>query len=86
MRELAAVVRAERKSLGLSQALLAQRAGVGRDWIIGLEKGKSTAEIGLVLRTLRALGLDLDLGRTAKTRDPGGIDLNEILEHETGQA
>ena len=57
MRELAAGIRAERKRLGLSQAALAERAGVGRDWIIGLEKGKSTAEIGLILRTLRALGL-----------------------------
>jgi DNA-binding transcriptional regulator YiaG len=38
MRELAARIRAERKRLGLSQAALAERAGVGRDWIIGLER------------------------------------------------
>ena len=85
MRELAAVVRAERKSRGLSQAMLAKQAGVGRDWIIGLEKGKSTAEIGLVLRTLGSLGLAIQLGHATKAHAPDGIDLNEILERGTGK-
>ncbi len=79
MRELAAGIRAERKRLGLSQAALAERAGVGRDWIIGLEKGKPTAEIGLVLRTLRALGLTLQFGSESETTLRGRIDLDELL-------
>ncbi len=79
MRELAAGIRAERKRLGLSQAALAERAGVGRDWIIGLEKGKSTAEIGLILRTLRALGLTLQFSSESETTLRGRIDLDELL-------
>jgi HTH-type transcriptional regulator/antitoxin HipB len=79
MRELAAAVRAERKRLGLSQSALAEKVGVGRDWIIGLEKGKATAEIGLVLRTLRSLGLTVRLGSTSEVHPPSRINLNELL-------
>jgi len=79
MRELAAVVRAERKRLGLSQAAVAARTGVGRDWVIGLEKGKPTAEIGLVLRTFRTLGLTVQIGSSSETRDQGRINLDELL-------
>jgi HTH-type transcriptional regulator/antitoxin HipB len=79
MRELAAVVRAERKMLGLSQSAVAERAGVGRDWVIGLEKGKPTAEIGLVLRTLRVLGLTIQIGSSSTTHDQGRINLDELL-------
>jgi y4mF family transcriptional regulator len=79
MKELAAGIRAERKRLGLSQVALAERAGVGREWIIGLEKGKTTAEIGLVLRTLRALGLTLRLGSESEVASRGRIDLDALL-------
>jgi len=37
-------------------ATLADKAGVGRVWIIHLEKAMPTVEIGLVLGTLKALG------------------------------
>ena len=80
MRELAAAVRAERKRLGLSQSALADKVGVGRDWMIGLEKGKATAEIGLVFRTLRSLELTLQLGSTSEVHPPSRVNLNELLE------
>ena len=57
--ELGALVRTHRTSKSLTQAQLAAQVGVSRKWIIDLEAGKRTAEISLVLRTLRALGLDL---------------------------
>lgn len=79
MRELGAAIRAERRRLGLSQAALAERAGVGRDWIIGLEKGKPTAEVGLVLRTVRALGLTVQLGLESATTPRGRIHLDDLL-------
>ena len=75
MRDLGAAVRAERRKLGLSQAALAERAGVGRDWVIGLEKGKPTAEVGLVLRALRSLGLAIQLGTAPRPT----VDLDELL-------
>jgi DNA-binding XRE family transcriptional regulator len=34
--------------------------GVSRQWIVAMEKGKPPAEIGLVLRALTALGVNLD--------------------------
>lgn len=79
MRELASAIRAERKRLGLSQSALAERAGVGREWMIGLEKGKATAEIGLVLRTLRALGLIVQLDSKPEMPESKRISLDELL-------
>ena len=79
MRELAASIRAQRKRAGLSQAALAEKAGVGRDWVIGLEKGKSTVEFGLVLRALKALGLSIRLEPATKPGPAGTIDLGDLL-------
>ncbi len=59
------LIREERKRQGLTQALLAERVGVGRQWIHQIERGKDTAEVGLVLKTLHALGL-----RVSVERDP----------------
>ena len=50
--------------LKLSQTEFARKAGVGRQWVVAIEHGKSRAELGLVLRTLSALDLPL-------TIDPG---------------
>lgn len=56
------LIRAERKKAGLDQATLARRAGVSRWWITEMERGKRGAELGLVLRTLATLGIDLNAG------------------------
>lgn len=58
--DLGAAIRARRVALGLDQAGLASRVGVARQWVVKIESGKSTAEVGLVLRTLNALGLQLE--------------------------
>jgi HTH-type transcriptional regulator/antitoxin HipB len=50
-----------RRGLKIRQADLALRAGVSRQWIVALEQGKPTLEVGLVLRTLETLGLDVTL-------------------------
>lgn len=60
-RDLGAVVRARRGELGLTQATLADRTGVSREWLRQLEAGKATVELGLALRTLRALGLNIEV-------------------------
>lgn len=62
--DVAELVRDRRKQLGLSQMELARRAGVSRQWLVELERGKPTAEVALVLRTLAAAGMQLD------ARDP----------------
>jgi HTH-type transcriptional regulator / antitoxin HipB len=63
---IAAAVRGRRLSLGLSQAQLADRARVSRQWISEFEAGKQTAELGLVLRLIDALGLRLTLAEDAE--------------------
>ena len=59
-REIALLVRDRRKSLGMTQAELAERVGASREWIRLLETGKPRLELGLTLRALRALGIVLD--------------------------
>jgi y4mF family transcriptional regulator len=54
--DLGILLRERRTALGLSQAALAERVGVSRQWIVDLEQGKPRLEIGLVLRTAEALG------------------------------
>lgn len=66
--ELAAAVRGRRRELKMDQASLARAAGVSRKWIYEFEAGKPTAELGLVLRALDALGLDLTIGARARRR------------------
>ena len=81
-RDLGAAVRDRRRALQLDQAALARQAGVSRQWIIALEKGKPGAELGLVLRTLKALGLRLDA--TPEPAASAGIDLDAIVATARG--
>jgi HTH-type transcriptional regulator / antitoxin HipB len=57
--ELSARIRGRREELGLSQADVAAKATVSRAWLNAFERGKSSVEIGPVLRVLDALGLCL---------------------------
>lgn len=83
IRDLAAAVRGRRIDLGMSQADLAAHAGVSRKWIYEFEAGKSTAELGLLLRVLDALGLALELAPDDDARASGGgeaADLDALLD------
>ncbi len=55
------LVRETRKGLGVTQKELALTSGTGLRFIIELEKGKETAEIGKVLTILQTLGIQLTL-------------------------
>ena len=59
--DLGALIREQRLKLGLNQLSLAGKAGTSRKWLIEVENGKSGAEIGLILRTLKAMGAALTL-------------------------
>ncbi len=76
--DLASVVRARRHALRLSQATLAARAGVSRKWLVDLEGGKASIEIGLLLRVLDAL--DLALQATQPPPDESARDLDRLLD------
>ena len=76
-RELGAAVRAARREQGLTQAELAGRIGATRAWVGAFESGKPTAELGLALRAIDALGLVADLVRAGPRH--GGIDLDALF-------
>lgn len=67
--DLGALIRDRRIKMGLDQLSLAKRAGTGRKWIIEIEKGKPRAAIGLVLRTLQALGVSFDVSDNKSTNE-----------------
>lgn len=59
--DIAATIKATRRALNLRQAELAAAAGVGLRFLIELEAGKPTVQLGKVLAVLNALGLDCTL-------------------------
>ena len=59
--EIGEIVRTTRKASGLRQDELAGAAGVGLRFIVDLEAGKPTAQIGKTLQVLAALGCSLDI-------------------------
>ena len=60
-KEIGKVVRETRKRLGVTQKGLALTAGTGLRFVIDLEKGKKTCEIGKALTILHTLGIRLTL-------------------------
>ena len=59
VRDLAALIRSERRRQGITQADLAGLSGVGVTFLSQLENGKESAEVGKVLSVLTMLGIDL---------------------------
>jgi y4mF family transcriptional regulator len=59
--DIGALVRAARKEQNLRQDELAGVAGVGLRFIVELEAGKTTAQIGKVLQVLQTLGCSIDI-------------------------
>jgi len=59
--EIGAIVRKARKAQGMRQDELAGAAGVGLRFIVELEAGKPTAQLGKALRVLEALGCRFEI-------------------------
>lgn len=57
--QFGAAVAAARKALGLTQRDLALAIGTGERFIVDLEAGKPTAQLGKALAAARAVGLRL---------------------------
>ena len=74
--DLALFLRDRRRALSMTQSQLAARAGVSRRWLSDLEAGKSTAEVGLVFKTVSALGLFVDV----RPEPEDSIDLDAHLD------
>jgi HTH-type transcriptional regulator / antitoxin HipB len=60
-RDIGKLIRDTRKNLGVTQRDLALTSGTGLRFVIDLEKGKETCEIGKALVVLQTLGIRLTL-------------------------
>lgn len=87
-----ALARQARITAGLSQTELGQRIGASRFWVAQFEKGKPSAELGLALRAMHALGLTVHIepkdasrrGARPKARPkPVQTDLDKVIAHAT---
>lgn len=67
--QIGELIRATRKKLGVTQKDLALASGTGLRFVIDLEKGKETCEIGKALAILNTLGIDI----TLVPPDKGGV-------------
>lgn len=57
---LGATIRRRRKQLKITQKELAMTCGTGLRFIVDLEKGKPTCQIGKALQVLQALGMAIE--------------------------
>jgi HTH-type transcriptional regulator/antitoxin HipB len=82
MNDLSNAASGRRIELGLSQAELAARAGVSRDWVNSFERGKRTVELALVFRLFDALGMGVEMmDATTANESPGDApSLASLLE------
>ncbi len=74
--EIGRAIRAIRNERNMSQAELAAAAQVSRKWLSETENGKASAEIGLVLAVLQALGCGFEI----TPRPQPEFDLTSYIE------
>jgi len=96
--QLGALIRDVRTERGWTQAELATRSTVGRQWLVSVERGRrSGAEIGMILRVLNTLGVELfarsdagdsppdrPLSSTPVAPPRSGVDLDSLLAGMSG--
>ena len=83
-KDIGALIRESRRTLGLDQGELAKKVGVSRLWINQVERGKPGASLGLVLRTLTAVRAEVIADTGERPTDAAKIivtpDINAIVD------
>jgi HTH-type transcriptional regulator/antitoxin HipB len=82
--DIGPVARQRRRDLELSQAEVARRAGVTRQWLVRFEQGNADVTLGKAFAVLRALGLAMRLNPS--TDSAASIDLYRIPRADTVDA
>lgn len=72
--DIGKMIREARKRLRVTQKALALTSGTGLRFIIELEKGKETCEIGKALTVLNTLGIKMTLTPPAAAEQQGSGD------------
>ena len=67
-RDFGDLIAERREELGVSQEALAERLGFARSYLSELESGKTTVQLTRLFRTLRALGVSIEVSWTAGAR------------------
>ena len=67
--QIGRLIRDTRKKLGVTQKALALTSGTGLRFVIDLEKGKETCQIGKALTILHTLGIRLALTPPALAKE-----------------
>ena|SRR5262245_21641920 len=80
------LVRSRRKALRMRQDQLALASGVGRRFVIDLEAGKPSCQLGRSLLVAKALGLDLInmFASDARSQSATAPELPDIAEELEG--
>ena len=63
--EVGSLIRETRKSQGMTQPQLAMACGTGVRFIVDLEAGKETCQLGKALMVARMLGINLNASTSA---------------------
>jgi len=85
--EIGKIIRAARMTRHVSQTELARLLGTTQAWISEVEKGKDTAQIGLVLRVLAQLNVRLRADEPLNDMKPvkgprkRSVNLDRIIEN-----
>jgi len=69
--EVGAAARDRREALGWSQQVLAERAGVTREWVVRFEGGKASVRLDRVFDVITALDLVVDLEARSRPESDG---------------
>ncbi|MBF0304207.1 MAG: helix-turn-helix transcriptional regulator [Alphaproteobacteria bacterium] len=80
------LIRARRQALGLTQRDLALAVNVGERFIVDLEGGKPTCQLGKALAVARGVGLRLTDGEAAPAAPTGGAEAYPDLPDPGGEA
>ena len=76
------LVRSRRKAMRMRQDQLALATGVGRRFVIDLEAGKPSCQLGRSLLVAKALGLDLATLGDACSQSAIAPELPDVAEEE----
>lgn len=86
--DIAGLIKSRREALGLSQQTLADRLTVSRKWVNEIEQGNANAKLGLVLRALNELEIDITahagpLSVSSDVPTDDAIDIDAIVDRPT---
>jgi len=83
-RDLGAAIRDRRHKFGWTQAGLAGKVGVTRDWVIDLEAGRGNPQLRHLLRALDVLGLRLSVEADGKDQEATSLNAPAPVQQARG--